>query len=169
MQIGMKLEILIPSFKYFWTVMAKNKTNLFVRFLGESMARQSALGFIDLYNHNVNCLRSKNSLMDLALPFLVKNKVRQCFPIRKAREFFARKWKIDNKKLTIKKSYFFWLKMLIGVIILLGKGYRGTSCSLSFRHMCSLFYDLYWYVDFAHTYCKLNSNHLSTFGMKVMV
>ena len=41
----LKLEILISSFKYFRTVKQK-KPNSFIRFLGESMARQSAFGFI---------------------------------------------------------------------------------------------------------------------------
>ena len=84
---NLKLKIEISWFKYFWTVMAKNTINCFVRFLGESMARQSVLGFIDLYNHNVNCLINGPSFTI----FSKKNKVRQCFPIRKAREFFARK------------------------------------------------------------------------------
>ena len=41
------LESSISSFKYFRTVKQKKKRKkLFVRFLGESMARQSAYGFI---------------------------------------------------------------------------------------------------------------------------
>ena len=41
----LKLEVSSSSFKYFRTLKQK-KTNSFVRFLGESMAHQSAFGFI---------------------------------------------------------------------------------------------------------------------------